>query len=166
MIIKDYSSGRQKKNKEHNEKVEGKVTPGWKDQCVFVCLISQTSTQHGRQQAGEGTDGARSEGSSRLAASINQCHALEPHLCREACHWSSVLAFLCLDVYPVNTKQSEMHLIWKWFPNSMYNKSKCINFFFFISRFSITISFTGQVCLLIQWIWLQIPSSIVYNNHS
>lgn len=140
-----------------------------------MCLISQTSTQHGRQQAGDGTDGARSEGSSRLAASINQCHALEPHLCREARHWSSVLAFLCLDIYPVNTRaqeQMQARLIYQW--NVWVVRPRRIQFYTYlptyvipinmnvwwiwhwflkISYFSVTISFTGQVCSYKEYDW-------------
>lgn len=59
------------------EKVRGKGDTGMKRSVCF-----NLPNLHA-QQAGDGADGAdgaASEGSRRLAASINQCHALEPHL--------------------------------------------------------------------------------------
>lgn len=89
-------------------KVKRKVTQGRKDQRVLISQNStdthmHTHTQHGRQQAGDGPDRARSERSRRPAASINQCHALEPHLSKEPCRWNTVLPFLCQNVYSQRT---------------------------------------------------------------
>lgn len=76
------------------EQIEGKVIAKLKRKVTrtkrldSVFLISQNSTHthtHRAWQAAGGADGARSEGSRRPAASVNQCHALEPHLSEEPC---------------------------------------------------------------------------------
>lgn len=57
---------------------------------LSVFNLPKFTHRHTAWQAAGGADGARSEGSRRPAASVNQCHALEPHLSGEACCWYSV----------------------------------------------------------------------------
>lgn len=61
------------------------------DQCV--CLsVPNLHAQHGREQTGVASDRVWSEEGRWLAASINQCHALEPALVER--HAAEILSSL------------------------------------------------------------------------